>query len=179
MTESPKKTDFETPAELLTHLIGPVAEKLIAEKLLVLFDMETGTLAAANDSARMQLGLDLDNTIQPTFSEMVGAGQADMYWASLVAGEDCAWSGLIEGSLGLSLSGTMQAVACGAQDAHTHVIVQVTPEVDAPSEPASGNAAASPTSAAMDSAIGTILFDNDGNLVELNERAMTAMEDYG
>ena len=179
MTESPKKTAFETPAELLTHLIGPVAEKLIADKLLVLFDMDTGTLAAANDSARMQLGLDLDNTIQPTFSEMVGAGQADMYWASLVAGEDCAWSGVIEGSLGLSLSGTMQAVACGSQDAHTHVLVQIAPEADRPEEAPSGGAAASPINAAMDSAIGAILFDNDGNIVELNERAMTAMEDYG
>ncbi|MEL6621068.1 MAG: PAS domain-containing protein [Pseudomonadota bacterium] len=178
MTESPKKTAFETPAELLTHLIGLVAAKLTSDKILILFDIETGTLVAANDTARMQLGLDLDNAIQPTFAEMVGAGQADAFWATLVAGEDCGWSGMIEGALGLSVCGTAHALACGEGDPASHVLIQVMPEPDA-APTATGSGETSAASVAMKSAIGTILFDNDGNIVEMNERAMTALEDYG
>lgn len=179
MTESPKKTAFETPAELLAHLVGPVAVKLMSKKLLVLFDLETGTLVAANEAAQMQLGLDLDNAIQPTFSEMVGLDQAGDHWAILAVGDDCAWSGTIEGSLGLSVTGALLAVACGPGEVNSHALVQISEEDETDTTP-SGNAEDAPAIfTGMDAAIGTITFDNDGNILALNDRAMAAMEDYG
>ena len=178
MTESPPKSVFETPAELLKHLIGPVAEKLLTDQLHLLFDLESGTLVAANDAAQMQLGLDPDNPIQPTFAEMVGSGDADVHWTSLSLGDDCAWSGAIEGALGLSVNGHILAIACGNDGISSHVLLQIMPVSEAAAESAEPQSA-SPDAVAMNSAIGTIIFDNDGNILELNDRAMTALEDYG
>ncbi|NNE87892.1 MAG: PAS domain-containing protein [Silicimonas sp.] len=179
MTELLTKTAFETPAELLAHLIGPVAERLMSEQSLLLFDLETGTLIASNSTAQMQLGLDSDNPIQPTFIETVGAHEADVHWAKLTSGEDCTWTGTIEGALGLSESGAIQAITCGPDDDASHVLLQIRPEAEGASSSKSDGQDASTTYSAMNSAIGTILFDNDGNILELNDRAMAAIEDYG
>lgn len=181
MTETPSTEEFELPGDLLPRMIGPLACKLLADKVLVLFDLSSGTLVSGNDSAVLQLGLDLDNAIQPTFAEMVGAEMADTQWAMLSAGDECDWTGGLEGSLGLSVEGSLKAMPCGDGDTATHAIVQVTPAAVAAAEPASepGEAGGSELFAPMDSAIGTILYDNDGNILALNERAMTAMEDYG
>lgn len=179
MTESLPKTAFETPAELLKHLIGPVAEKLTSGQLLVLFDLQTGTVVAANDAAQMQLGLDLDNPIQPSFAEMIGQSDASERWAKLAVGEDCTWSGTIVGALGLSEAGSAFAFTCGAAEDSTHVMLQLTPQAEVVAEPSGSIVAASPNASAIDSAIGTILFDNDGNILSLNGRAMAALEDYG
>ena len=181
MTESPKNDDFELPAQMLPRVIGPVASKLLSEKVLLLFDVSTGALVSGNDCAVLQLGLDLDNAIQPTFAEMVGADVAETHWDMLTVGEEAGWSGRVEGALGLTVGGQVQALPCGTDDSNTLVLVQVTAEPapsdsDVPATPSGGDAN---LYAALDSAIGTILFDNDGNILALNDRAMTAMEDYG
>ena len=179
MTDSHKQQANEPSDDLLTQLIGPVGAKLAGDKVLLVFDIHTGALVAGNDLAVMQLGLDMDNPTQPTFAEMVGEAQADTYWMDLSAGQDFTWSGVIEGALGLSVSGTANAIACAADDATSHVILQVSAEAPQGDAPGPQTGDTSRVTAAMDSAIGTILFDNDGNVIEMNERAMSALEDYG
>ncbi|MEL6685049.1 MAG: PAS domain-containing methyl-accepting chemotaxis protein [Pseudomonadota bacterium] len=177
MTEEPTSIAPDAPALTLREMIGPVADRLLADKVLLLFDFETGSLCATNHTAQMQLGLDDSNPIQPTFAEMAGADQAATHWDTLVAGQDCAWSGVIDGALGLSMSGMINATPCGTGDLPTHTLVQVT---EAATDAASGEGAeASPVFASMDASVGTITFDLDGNILTLNDRAMTAMEDYG
>ncbi|MCK0094090.1 PAS domain-containing methyl-accepting chemotaxis protein [Yoonia sp. F2084L] len=177
MTEEPLSIEVDDTAALLPQIIGPIAAKMLADKTLLLFDLETGTLVATNDNAQMQLGLDLTNPIQPTFAEMVGAESADLHWTALNDGADCTWSGSIEGALGLSVAGDLRAVACGVGDTATHVLVQLT-EV-APSAASTQSGDDNPLLNSMNAAIGTIQFDLDGNILSLNDRAMTAMEDYG
>ncbi len=177
MTEEPLSIESDTPAPLLPEMIGAVATRLLANKTLLLFDLETGILVAANETAQMQLGLDLSNAIQPTFSEMVGFATAEQYWDLLRAGDACDWSGAIEGALGLSVTGDANAVVCGLQDATTHVLVQLTPITAKASVADTGSQ--DPIFACLQTAIGTIEYDLDGNIIALNDRAMTAMEDYG
>lgn len=177
MTEAPLSIESDSPAPLLPQMLGPVAGKLLAEKVLLLFDLKTGTLAACSDAAQMQLGLDLSNAIQPTFSEMIGTENAQIYWDTLSTGEDCHWAGTIEGALGLTLDGNVIATPCGIDDPATHIMIQLTQETAPP--PAQDSGTNSPMFNCMDSAIGTITFDLDGNILALNDRAMTAMEDYG
>ena len=42
MTEEPLSIEPETPALLLQDIMGPVATKLLADSILLLFDLETG-----------------------------------------------------------------------------------------------------------------------------------------
>ncbi|PJI91423.1 methyl-accepting chemotaxis sensory transducer with Pas/Pac sensor [Yoonia maricola] len=177
MTEEPLSIEPDTPALLLEHVIGPVAERLLAAKILLLFDFETGSLCTTNQTAQMQLGLDISNPIQPTFAEMTGGGETDSYWDSLQSGMDCNWSGMIEGALGLSVSGDILATPCGTDDQVTHALIQLTEA--APIATSADTDEQTPLLRSMDAAVGTITFDLDGNILSLNDRAMTAMEDYG
>lgn len=179
MTETPNTDDFELPAQVLPRLIGPLATKLLADKILLLFDLSSGILISCNDAAVMQLGLDLDNSVQPTFAEMLGGEAEDTHLGMLAAGEDCAWSGAVEGSLGLTVSGALSATACGDEEAPAYVLVQASPSVATVAPTDASSDQDSTHFAPMNSAIGTILYDSDGNILSMNERAMTAMEDYG
>lgn len=177
MTEEPLSIESETPAPLLGAVIGEVAARLLATDILLLFDRDAGTLVAANDTAQMQLGLDLSNAIQPTFSEMVGFELAQQHWDTVINTANCDWTGTIEGALGLSATGAVHAILCGQAADHTHVLLRVgLDKTDAPSVAASEP---DPLFECINSAIGTIQFDLDGNILALNDRAMTAMEDYG
>ncbi|MEL6838782.1 MAG: PAS domain-containing methyl-accepting chemotaxis protein [Pseudomonadota bacterium] len=177
MTEEPLSIESETAAPLLPAVIGALAAKLLADKSLLLFDVDTGTLVAANDTAQMQLGLDLASAIQPTFSEMVGDEIAQAHWDLLLSGEDCKWNGMIEGALGLSATGDVHATRCAVQDASDHILMQLTQPTAQANVADPGEM--DPMFSCMDSAIGTIQYDLDGNILALNDRAMTAMEDYG
>ena len=88
MTETPNQSEFERPGQIIEQVIGPVAEKLLGQNVLLLFDIDTGMLVSANGAAEMQLGLDLDNAIQPSFTEMLSGGSVDpdMTWAQLGTG---------------------------------------------------------------------------------------------
>lgn len=177
MSESPRTNAFERPEPNLFALAGTLVSHLLSDKVLLLFDMATGTLVSANDMAQAQLGLDLDNAIQPTFAEMCGADAGDAYWSQLTAEMECAWSGPVEGGLGLTLSGEIVAAPCGMAADKTHILLQLTPLATAEAAPESESAPPEVLAAAQ--AIGTILYDNDGNILSMNDRAMTAMEDYG
>ncbi len=177
MTEEPLNIEADTPERLLEKLMGPVAGKLLSDNVLLLFDLETGGLCAANTTAQMQLGLDDSSPIQPTFTEMTALGGADDYWEKLASGEDCNWSGSIEGALGLSVTGDICGMRCGLDGETTHVLIQLA-EV-ATTAPSADQNVQTPVFRSMDAAVGTITFDLDGNIQSLNDRAMTAMEDYG
>ena len=180
MTEAPKSDGFDLTPPTILGLIGPLADKLLTDKILLLFELSSGSLVNANVTATMQLGLDLENAILPTFAEMLGTDIAELHWSNLVEGADCDWSGVVEGALGLTVQGSVLAACCGPKDQQTHVLLQVSTEPEAattgplPVEDAVESAMFAP----LNAAIGTILFDNDGNVLSLNERAMTAMEDY-
>ncbi|WP_342070891.1 methyl-accepting chemotaxis protein [Yoonia algicola] len=177
MTEEPLNIAPDASEPSLERVIGPIAARLLADKVLLLFDAGTATLCATNQPAEMQLGLDTTTPIQPTFSEMLGAGNADDYWTALLADQDCTWSGTVEGALGLSMQGDIRATPCGPVDAPTHILVQLTPVATHTMTPRTGEQ--SPLFRSMDASVGTITFDLDGNIQSLNDRAMTAMEDYG
>ncbi|MDX8351412.1 PAS domain-containing methyl-accepting chemotaxis protein [Cognatiyoonia sp. IB215182] len=177
MTEEPLSIESETPANLLIDVIGDVATRVLAADIVLLFDRETGTLVAANDAAQMQLGLDLGNAIQPTFSEMVGFELAQQHWDTVIDATDCRWSGTIEGALGLSAAGEVHAALCGKNSETTHVLMRVS--AAKPDTQSVDSSAPDPVFSCMDAAVGTIQFDLDGNILALNDRAMTAMEDYG
>lgn len=179
MSETPKTNEFDTPAQILPGVIGPVAAALLAQDTLLLFSAETGALVSANDTALMQLGLDLDNAILPTFAEMVEGGDesAESLWAQLGAGERCGWSGPVNGALGLKAEGTVQALPCAAPDGDGFVLVQLSVAA-APVVVTEGSFDDLPDPA-VDKAIGIITYDMDGNILSMNGPALTAMEDYG
>lgn len=179
MSETPKTDEFDTPAQILPGVIGPVATALMAEDTLLLFNAETGTLVSANDTALMQLGLDLDNAILPTFSEMVDGGDesAESLWGQLSAGERCGWSGPLNGALGLKAQGKLQALPCTSPDGTGFVLVQLT--VVTASAPISEDSFNDLPDPVIDTAIGIITYDMDGNILSMNGPAQTAMEDYG
>ena len=181
MSETPSASEFDVPAQILPDVIGSVACKLLAENVLLLFSADTGSLISANDSALMQLGLDLDNAIQPTFSEMArSAGvDPDALWAELESGNDSQWTGSIVGALGLEAEGDIWATSCINSEGDRFVLVQVKAAAAAP--PAVQEMPPGQTDsmfAPMNAAIGTILFDMDGNILSMNDRASTALEDY-
>lgn len=182
MSETPDTSDFDVPAQVLPSVIGDLACKLLAENVLLLFSEETGMLVSANDSATLQLGLDLDNAIQPTFAEMVagGADDPDAIWTSLCAGEDSKWSGVVSGALGLKTEGAIWVTPCADGSGTRYVLLQV---ASAPVQPAKSNEPSSTSTpdslyAPMNQAIGTVLFDMDGNILSMNDRAQSALEDY-
>jgi len=174
MNDTPTPEAFEPELPNLPVLLGPVAARLLADKILLVFSLETGVLCGASDAAVMQLGLDLDNPIQPSFAEVTGS-VADTYWPELQAANDSTWSGSIEGALGLTIAGDVVAVVHEG----THVILQVTPVAtpDASEEKVATSGPAFATE--VDQGVGTIVYDTDGNITALNARAMSALEDYG
>lgn len=179
MSETPKTEEFDTPAQILPGVIGPVATALLAQDILLLFSAETGTLVSANDSALMQLGLDLDNAILPTFAEMTEGGDESpaSLWSQLETGERCGWTGVVNGALGLKTNGTLQALPCKAPGGDGFVLVQLT--VAAPNAAISEVGFDDGPDPVVDSAIGIITFDMDGNILSMNNPALSAMEDYG
>ncbi|MFA8442727.1 PAS domain-containing protein [Yoonia sp.] len=177
MTEKPQNMKPDASEPLLDRVIGSNAGRLLADRILLLFDVTTGNLCATNPLSDMQLGLDTTNPIQPTFSEMVGASDAETYWTALLSDQDCSWSGTLEGALGLSIQGDISAIPCGSDGAPTHILLQLTQAVTQESPPQTGEQM--PLFRSMDASVGTIVYDLDGNIQSLNDRAMTAMEDYG
>ena len=176
MSETPNADDFDMPMQLLPSVIGPVASTLLEDDTLLLFSIDTGMLVSANDSAVMQLGLDLTNALQPTFAEMASEADpdADALWAQLVAGDTCTWSGDINGALGLKCTGAVKAIPCKSPTEDSYVLLVVSaqkanaapPEVGKPDE-------------VLDNAIGIITYDMDGNILSVNDLAQSTMEDYG
>ncbi len=177
MTEEPQNMKPDASKPLLDRVIGPVAVRLLADKILLLFDVTTGSLCATNPLAETQLGLDTTNPIQPTFSEMVSASDAETYWTALTSDQECSWSGTLEGALGLAIQGDISAIPCGSDGAPTHILLQLTQAVTQDSPPQTGEQM--PLFRSIDASVGTIIYDLDGNIQSLNDRAMTAMEDYG
>lgn len=177
MSETPRSDTFQRQNPDLSGLLGPVASRLLSETVVLLFDRQTGTLTDASSHAQQALGLDLDNAIQPTFAEMLGADAESTHWVSLGDGIDCRWTGLVTGSLGLTTQGAISATLCGMDDTQTHVLLQATPLPEAAETPAT-DGGESETQTALKEGVGTILFDLDGNVLSLNDRAQTAMEDY-
>ncbi|MEM8537510.1 MAG: PAS domain-containing protein, partial [Pseudomonadota bacterium] len=179
MNTTPDTDEFGVAVPELHAVVAPLTGRLLADKILLLFDVETGVLVSGNDNAVMQLGLDMENPIQPSFAEVVGAEIADRDWPLLSAGEDCQWTGTVTGALGLSVSGAVVAIPHAEIDAVSHVLLQITPaevtEGPVVDTPAGGLAYASE----IDTAVGTIVYDMDGNIMALNGRAMSALEDYG
>ena len=177
MSETPDQAQFDVPAQILPDVLGPLAAKLLANDALLLFDAETATLASANEAAIMELGLDLDNPIQPVFNEMVDAdgGDPESLWAQLDAGEDQMWDGTINGALGLMAQGSLWATTCADGGGKPYVLLQIAQKpVASASETAPANAPSD-----LENAIGTITFDMDGNIKSMNERAQSILEDYG
>ena len=179
MSETPKTEEFDTPAQILPGVIGPVATALLAHDILLLFSLETGMLVSANDSALMQLGLDLENAILPTFAEMTEGGEesAESLWAQLEAGERCGWSGAINGALGLQIEGALQALPCKAPSGDGYVLIQASPARN--DTPVAVDPLLDGIDPAVGDAVGIMTYDMDGNILSMNSQASTAMEDYG
>lgn len=177
MSETPDAAQFDVPAKILPNVIGPLAAKLLVNDTLLLFDSETAGLVSANEAAIMQLGLDLDNPTQPSFGEMMSDDPSggDMIWAQLEAGEDHTWDGQITGALGLNVQGALWATRCIDPDGTNFVLVQMGQAIEAESTAGSHSA----MSEHLDAAIGTIVFDMDGNIQSMNGRAQSVLEDYG
>lgn len=178
MSESPSSENFELPKDMLDRLLGPVASELLSQSVLLVFDAASGSLVAANPAAEMKLGLELENAIQPIFSEMLGEDIAENHWSNLTAGASETWEGSVAGALGLTLSGQVTALPCDMDQKAPKVLLAI--QESAPA--AEGTTAEEPQNdlfGPMSSAVGTILYDNDGNILSMNERAMSALEDYG
>lgn len=173
MTTPSKNADFETPQDLLTRLLGPVGARLFDKEIILVFDAASGFLASATAAALGALGLDLDAPFQPTYAESVGPEAAER-WPAILGGEAARWSGEVSGALGLSMAGAMVAVA--SEDAR-HVILSVSPVVQATAELVATSG--SDMDAVVTNSVGVIIYDIDGNILSMNERAQTAMEDYG
>ena len=136
----------------------------------MLFDAASGALVAANDKAIFDLGLDLDNPMQPGFAEMTG-GAGDT-WAQVLQGDECAWAGKVTGAMDLTISGDFQAMAVGEGDSHVLLILSAAKSAAASAPPKS-------ELAAVEAHLGMIIYDLDGNILSMNERAQSALEDYG
>jgi len=177
MTEEPLSIDAAPSAPLLAQVLGPAATKLLDHSIVLLFACDSGTLVDCNDAAQLQLGLDLSNPIQPVFSEMIGNDSALEHWDTLLSGEIAKWSGRIDGALGLNLQGEIQALQSIGAENVPYILVHL--------QPCSSDALTTPATKTsvdfdpIDAAIGIIEFDLDGNITRMNDRAMTALEDYG
>lgn len=173
MTTSPKTPD-EVPADrILAQALGQHGAKLLAEDSLLLFEASTGRLIWANAAGLHRLGLDQDSGTRPTFTEMVGEGSdsAEMLWEQLSAGMDCAWNGEIIGALGLTLRTQAQAMRVG--DAAGHVLL-----IAKQPKPVAVAAGPDEVPKVVDASVGVIVYDMDGNILSMNGRAQTALEDY-
>ena len=167
------------PETLLAQILGPVAARLLAQHTLLLFEATGGHLVAANDKALFDLGLDLDVPLQPTFVEMAaGAEQmAEEIWQAALGGELINWSGPLTGAMDLQIRGALQAMTCGEGSSHVLVIHSPATAAASSKTPA-GSGSTSETLAAVDATVGIIVYDIDGNIVSMNERAQSALEDY-
>lgn len=172
MTTPSKSADFETPHDLLARLMGPVAARVLEQDVILVFDATSTCLVSANETSLVRLGVDLSTALQPSFADCVGIGAADR-WQTILAGEVARWTGEISGALGLSMAGAIVAVA--SKDGR-HVILTLREGGAAPAQPlaATGN-----FDAVVSASVGVIVYDIDGNILSMNERAQTAMEDYG
>jgi len=169
MTPSPDATAPVPSETLLPRILGTLATRLLAQDGLLLFDAASGALVAANEKALFDLGLDLDNPFLPSFAEMTGDGAAT--WGQVIQGDECAWSGKLVGAMDLTIVGDIKALSVGEGDSHVLVIFSK-PKAAAPSGPGE-------VLGAIDAHLGIITYDIDGNILSLNERAQSAMEDYG
>lgn len=177
MTSNQKKSDFESPSDILPAVLGPLGTKLLSKDVVLVFDAETGMLVSASDAALSQLGLDLDNPIQPAFTEMVQAdGESpDMLWSQILAGGDAAWSGTVVGALGLQIDAAVTSALIKGEE--SFVLLHSATAASAAASPSAGMQ--SDLNASIDAAVGVIEYDIDGNIMSLNSRAMAALEDYG
>ena len=171
MTSSSPDTSAPVPSEnLLPRILGTLATRLLAGEALLLFDAATGGLVATNDKALFDLGLDMDNPFLPSFSEMMegAAGQ----WDQIKQGDEATWAGEVTGAMDMKVAGTVKAMAVGEGDSH---VLAVLSRSKAPS----GSSGPGEVLGAIDGAVGIIVYDIDGNILSMNERAQSAMEDYG
>lgn len=167
MTTSPDAIAPEPKETLLPRILGPLATRLLSQDALLLFDV-TGTLVAANEKALFDLGLDMDNPFQPGFAELTGDGSI---WDQVRQGDECQWSGTLTGAMDLQVKGDVKALAVGEGDSHVLIILSAPKAAAGP--------ASSPEIAALEANMGIITYDVDGNILSMNARAQSAMEDYG
>lgn len=172
VTSTSPDTTAPVPSEnLLPRVLGTLATRLLAGEALLLFDAGTGGLVAANEKALFDLGLDLDNPFLPSFSEMMGSGAGQ--WSLIKQGDECAWPGSVTGAMDLKVAGDIKALSVGEGDSHVLVILSKA-KVAAASVSGPGEVLG-----AIQANVGIIVYDIDGNIPSPNERAQSAMEDYG
>lgn len=176
MTSASSSPDFPTPEQMLPQAIGPLAAKLLATESLLLFDSATAALVSANTQAQFALGLDMGQDMQPNFESIVGYGgqTPDLLWAEIVAGGTCTWAGALEGGMDMRMQADCTATACGEGDKFILLIARAPKPVEAQQ-----TAAPDPVLATVKASVGLIVYDMDGNVLSMNERAQSAMEDYG
>ncbi|MDF1726221.1 MAG: PAS domain S-box protein [Sulfitobacter sp.] len=175
MSEKPDTAQFDLAAQTLQGVVGPVASKLMADDTLLLFDAETAAVVSANDSAVLELGLDLSNGIQPIFSEMAVDVPDDpvAIWGQILAGEDLTWNGTVTGALGLTKAGAIWTTVFEEND-KKFVLLRLSKAIEtintADRHPGSDSE--------VNRAVGTITFNMDGEILALNERAQSTLDDY-
>lgn len=103
---------------------------------------------------------------------MVGEGSdsAEMLWQQVSTGMDCTWSGEIIGAPDLTMQAKVQAVRCGEAEANVLLIAK-------PPKPVPVAAGPDAVQGVVDAAVGVIVDDMDGNILSMNARAQTALED--
>ncbi len=177
MTSASISHDSSLAAQVLPDVIGPLAAKLLANDSLLLFDCTSGKLVSANTHAQFALGLDLDNATPPGFDNIVDDGAQSPYqlWSDITSGATCTWVGQISGGLDMRVTAEATATLCGEEDKFVLLIAR-SQNVDLPSPAIS---APDPTFAAVKASVGLIVYDMDGIILTMNERAQSAMEDYG
>ena len=166
MTTAPDVTAPLPPETLLPRILGPLANRLLAKEALLLFDTG-GALVAANEKALFDLGLDMDNPFQPSFAEVTGDGAV---WDQVRQGDEAVWTGALTGGMDLQVSGEIKALSVGEGDSHVLVIL---------SAAKAAAAVVDEDMAVIKANLGQITYDVDGNILSMNARAQSALEDYG
>ncbi len=168
----PKSTEPAAADPTVTTVLGDAASALFEQQVVLIFDTETGLLVTSNETAQLQLGLDPDSAMPPAFTEMVRVeGQLpDSFWDAAQEGGPVEWSGQLVGCLDLTVDVDVIATQAVLSASRKGVVVVGKPVQAIVMQPAG------PSS--LEAAVGMISYDMDGNITDINDRAMIALEAY-
>lgn len=156
----------------VTSVLGDCAAALLDKTVLLIFDMASGRLAASNNTAQQQLGLDPDMPDLSSFGDMIKPqGQtADGLWQSAQTEATVEWSGQLVGCLDLTIDVDATVARTALSPDQQGIVVMARLAQAAPVHKSAP--------ARSELAIGLISYDMDGCITHINDRAMTALEAY-
>jgi methyl-accepting chemotaxis protein len=153
---------------------------LLANAMVLVFDASTQALSDANGAAIGLLELSEDTLSDSSFGELCAADGQDIgdIWWKLAAGGAEEWTGKATAILSMTeIPVRFRAVHTGASDT-AQVAVVVHRIKDAAPSGQAPQAVTGPL-AALETYLGVIEYDADGNVLAANDRAAIALEYYG